>query len=159
MDLTTVPNKGVASLEANLEICQEQARKALARAEAVDPRLDEYGHAATNANADALRFLRMSAKLGLALAKLRGEHTNNINVRKTETVEQAAPPQPVRRKPYVPLVRSPPDPEREARIQKIYDDWVAAEAARKARGEDDDEGDLEEEGDPPIISEGSNSEK
>src|SRR5476649_2970894 len=105
MDLNTVPNKGVASLEANLEICQEQARKALARAEAVDPRLDEYGHAATNANADALRFLRMSAKLGLALAKLKGEHTNNINVRKTETVEQAAPPQPVRRKPYVPLVR------------------------------------------------------
>lgn len=175
MDLNTVPNKGVASLEANLEICQEQARKALARAAAVDPAVDEHGLAATNANADALRFLRMSAKLGLALAKLRGEHTNNINVRKTETVERAPAPEPVRRKPYVPLVSRPPDPEREARVQKIYDDWVAAEAARKARGEDDqddqdDEEDLEEEGapsqarraqegDPPIISEGSNSEK
>ena len=132
MDLNTIPNKGVATLEAELELCQEQARKALARAEAVDPRLDEYGHAATNANADALRFLRMSAKLALALGKLKGEHTNNINVRKTETVERA--PVPEHRKPYVPLVSRPPDPEREARVQKIYDDWVAAEAARVKRG-------------------------
>ena len=170
MDLNTIPNKGVATLEAELELCQEQARKALARAEAVDPRLDEYGHAATNANADALRFLRMSAKLALALGKLKGEHTNNINVRKTETVERA--PVPEHRKPYVPLVSRPPDPEREARVQKIYDDWVAAEAARKARGENDEddeeaweeEGALSEaqgakEGDPPLISEGLNSEK
>ena len=181
MDVNTIPNKGVATLEAELELCQEQAKKALARAEAVDPRLDEYGHAATNANADALRFLRMSAKLALALGKLKGEHTNNINVRKTETVERA--PEPVRRKPYVPLVNRPPDPEREARVQKIYDDWVAAEAARKARGEDNEDEDEEwevegarsetqgaqdgppsearraQEGDPPLISEGSNSEK
>ena len=175
MDLNIVPNKGVASLEANLEICQEQARKALARAEAVDPRRDEYGLAATNANADALRFLRMSAKLGLALAKLKGEHTNNINVRKTETVERAPAPEPVRRRPSVPYVPLAPDPEREARVQKIYDDWVAAEAARKARGENDEEDEEDEEalveeggpsetqgaqeGDPPLISEGSNSEK
>ena len=177
---TSVPNRGAATLESELELCQEQARIALARAAAVDPATDEYGQAATNANADALRFLKMSTKIGLALAKLKGEHTNNINVRRTEIVEQ--PPAPVRRTPFVPLVPPPPDPEREARVQKIYDDWVAENAARKARGEDDEDEDegfededageeqVEEEGvsahagtgqegDPPLISEGSNGEK
>ena len=160
-------SNGVASLEANLDICQAEIRKALARAAAVNPAVDEHGFLVSNANGDALRYLKMSAKLGLALAKLKGEHTNNINVRKIETVEQA-PPEPQRLR-HVPRTPLQPDLEREARVNKIYYDWVAAQAARKARGEDDvdeegfeddevDEKDREE-GDPPPNFEGSNTEK
>lgn len=164
------PAMGVASLEANLQICQDEARKALARAAAVNPALDEHGLAATNANSDALRFLRMSTKLALALAKLKGEHTNNINVRKTEVAEQELHvefPAPERRPSNAP----PLDPVTESRINHIYNEWLKARVAkegdveptfiRDGNGIKDDEDGQEDgkKGDPPPNSTGSNSGK
>ncbi|HEX4302381.1 MAG TPA: hypothetical protein VHZ78_06285 [Rhizomicrobium sp.] len=85
------PRRGVDLLEINLDICQEQIRKALARADAIDPARDEFGHAASAAYRDAMAFLKTSAKVGLALAKLKSEHTTNIHVHRTETRAEAGP--------------------------------------------------------------------
>ena len=82
-----------------MEICQDAARKAIARGDAIDPAQDEYGHARSAAHADALRYMRMSAKLGLSLAKLKGEHT--LRIHKTETIKQP------------PSVERPPEVETE----------------------------------------------
>ncbi|MBV9045187.1 MAG: hypothetical protein JO348_11990 [Alphaproteobacteria bacterium] len=88
------PLDGVLSLETQMQICLEQAQKALARAEAVDPELDEYGHQKDNEYGQAMRFLKMSAKLGLSLSKLNGAHTNTINVTKRDLTEPPTPPAP-----------------------------------------------------------------
>lgn len=75
------PPYGTATLETQMQLCLDETRKALARAEAVDPQADAYGHGSANEYAHAMRFLKMSAKLGLALSKLNGVHTINVNKR------------------------------------------------------------------------------
>ncbi|HEY4969900.1 MAG TPA: hypothetical protein VII35_08345 [Steroidobacteraceae bacterium] len=173
--LTRAPASGVSSLEANLEICQAEIRKALARAEAIDPVVDEYGHGLVQAHSAAMRYLKMSAKLGMALAKMKGEHTSIIHVHKTETV-LSSPPEPVlvpdrRNRPALvrPVLTPAEQKAKEARIDKIYNDWLATRAAEGAQnhgvdegddGEEDDdfEGDEDrEEGDPPANFGGSNT--
>jgi hypothetical protein len=162
------PANGVSSLEANLEICQAQIRKSLERAEAIDPRDDEYGHRLSQAHAAAMRYLKMSAKIGFALGKMKNEHTSIIHVHKTETV-LSSPPAPVvvpdrRNRPA--LVEPPLTPaeraERRANVDKIYNDWVASRARGEDAGGREDEDDFEEdedreEGDPPANLGGSNT--
>jgi hypothetical protein len=138
---------GVASLEAELEICREAARKALARADAIDPAYDEYGHGISAAQAAALKFLKMSAKIGLALAKLKGEHTSTIRIHKTETNK----PAPVLDRP-VRLV--PPEPEK---FHAAWKKFTAENFGWQWYDEEDDFGKTVEEGVPPSISQGSNA--
>ena len=113
---------GHVSLETALQTCEAEVRKAIARAEAVDPASDEYGHAADNAYMRAMKFLKMTAKLGMALAKLKGEHTSNIRIVRTEEKSALPPARPAH-------VKLPPKPVpveiRVARSQQIYDDWIA----------------------------------
>jgi hypothetical protein len=154
---------------ANLEICQAQIRKALARAEAIDPIVDEYGHNLSQAHAAAMRYLKMSAKLGMALAKMKGEHTSIIHVHKTETV-LPPPPEPVfvperRNRPALaePVLTPAERAERRANVDKIYNDWLATRDAPGGEndfGSDDDDFEEEEdreEGDPPTNFGGSNT--
>ena len=143
-------DSGIASLEAQMAFCRDAASKAIARGEAVDPEQDEYGHAASAAHADALRYMRMSAKLGLALSKLKGEHTNNIRIHKTETVR----PLPAIDKPTGRMI--PPNSAKfEAALKKFgaenfgwyWDDDDAENPAQTAPGQ----------GDPLPLSQGSNT--
>ena len=86
---------GHVSLETALQTCEAEVRKAIARAEAVDPASDEYGHAADNAYMRAMKFLKMTAKLGMALAKLKGasiaelENPRHYNIRWLKFLEEA----------------------------------------------------------------------
>jgi len=173
--IARAPASGVSSLEANLEICQAQIRKALARAEAIDPIVDEYGHNLSQAHAAAMRYLKMSAKLGMALSKMKGEHTSIIHVHKTETV-LPPPPEPVfvperRNRPALaePVLTPAERAERRANVDKIYNDWLATRATEGAgnhAGDDDDDEEEDdefeeeedrEEGDPPTNFGGSNT--
>jgi hypothetical protein len=178
-DETTIPTllapaSGVSLIEANLEICQTQIRKALARAEDIERVVDEYGQTSSQAHAAAMRYLKMSAKLGMALAKMKGEHTSIIHVHKTATVLPPPPPEPAlvperRHRPALvrPILTPAEQKEKEARIDKIYNDWLAARDAPGGENdsgadveEDDDEFEEEEdreEGDPPTNLGGSNT--
>jgi len=107
----------------------------VAHAAAIDPVLDEYGHARDRANTAALRYLRLSAKLGEALGKMNTSRTTNIVTRREEV------PVIVRPKHVIQHVAS--TPEREARITRICEEWQRSQA----RGvEDAIEGEGDEEG-------------
>ncbi|HXC54044.1 MAG TPA: hypothetical protein VNU97_01995 [Rhizomicrobium sp.] len=175
---TPTISPGIAALEAQLALCLEEARKAMARAEAVRPEDDEYGHRADGAYGRAMRFMKMSAKLGLALGKLKGEHTSHIQIRRIETAEQQLHVEFPAPRPRLPGPASPPlDPDVETRLNQIYDDWVQARAATRGdveehHGDADDEDDEDNadngnrndgaargEGDPPPVSQGSKARK
>ena len=136
---------GAASLEAEMEICQDAARKAIARADAISPILDEFGHARSAAHADALRYMKMSARLGLSLAMLKGEQT--LRIHKTETIK---PPPSVERPPG--RLAPPPSPDRfHAAWQKFTRETFGWEWG------DDGNDEATGQGDPPALSGGSNT--
>jgi hypothetical protein len=61
-----------------------------------DPGGDQYGHRHAREIENAVSLLKASAKLGVTIAKLKGEHRQNINVLHGEVVppRRAMPPQP-----------------------------------------------------------------
>ena len=128
------PSRGFQRLEDNLELCHETIRKQLERAAAIDPAADEYGRAAAEAYEQAIRFLKMSAKLGLALGKMRGEFTNNIRIHKPDDVREL-------QKRFLEVEKV------SGRVYHVYEEALPEEVF----GEYEDE-----EGDPPSISRGSN---
>jgi len=127
------PSKGFQRLEDNLELCHQTIRKQLERAAAIDPAEDEHGHAAAMAYDQALRFLKMSAKLGLALGKMRGEFTNNIRIHKPDDVREL-------QKRFLEVEKV------SGRVYHVYEEALPEEVFAE----------YEEEGDPPSISRGSN---
>jgi len=87
-----------------MEICRRVLARPSPAATPLIRRRMKKATAASAAHAEALRYMRMTAKLGLALAKLKGEHTSNIRIHKTETVK---PPPSVERPPGRPCAPSP----------------------------------------------------
>jgi hypothetical protein len=67
-------------VEAQLAVLTEGLRAAFARAAAVEPQRDEYGHVCGNHISDAVSIAKSSAKLLLAAAKVRGRFQHNISV-------------------------------------------------------------------------------
>lgn len=144
---------GVLSLEAGLARCQETVRKNLESAERIDGAKE--GDEQHVAYARALAFLKMSARLGMALAKLKGEHTSNIRIHRTEIAEQPLivefPPPPRKDPPPKTKPAKPPepiDPQVQTRINKIYNGWLRSRAENEGditpvfadEGEDNDVG-------------------
>ncbi len=113
--------KGVAALEAVLESAQETARKSLDLAQSIDRRQDDC--AQDIAYTRAIAFMKVSAKVGMALAKLKGEHTSNVTICRTEV--HAPPPRiEAPRRPRPAPVETPEETRRlEARAQEIVDNW------------------------------------
>ncbi len=114
--------RGVAALEAVLESAQETARKSLELAQSIGWPDDEAGRDV--AYNRAIAFMKVSAKVGMALAKLKGEHTSNVTICRTEVHAPAVP----RRRPPAVTIEAPEEKERrlEARAQEIVDNWKAA---------------------------------
>jgi hypothetical protein len=128
--MTDTPTSGAQSLEAGLARCQDTVAKSLDLAESIDRRRDDA--AQDDAYRRALAFLKMSAKLGMALAKLKGEHTSNIRIHRTEIAEQPLivefPPPPRKDPPPKTKPPEPIDPQVQARINKIYNGWLRSRA-------------------------------
>jgi hypothetical protein len=106
--------RGVAALEAVLEAAQETARKSLDLAQSINRREDDY--AQDIAFNRAIAFMKVSAKVGMALAKLKGEHTSNVTICRTEV---HAPRVELRR----PRALETPSP---ARADAIAAEWMKA---------------------------------
>jgi hypothetical protein len=128
------PSKGFQRLEDNLELCHDTVRQQLERAAQIDPVKDQHGHAAAEAYEWALQFLKMSAKLGLALGKMRGEFTNNIRIHKPDDVREL-------HKRLLEIEKT------SGRVSHVYEEAPPEDVF----GEYEDG-----EGDPPSISRGSN---
>ena len=95
---------GLPILEAELAETLQAIKEAFEVTRSVDSRRDEFGHRRSSAVADAVTLLRVSAEVGLAIAKIKGEYNQNINVlhgeiwppprravNKPETFEQGRP--------------------------------------------------------------------
>ncbi|MBS0471967.1 MAG: hypothetical protein JSR60_12895 [Proteobacteria bacterium] len=74
------PTVGVAAIENALADCQAEFRKAIARAESIDPGWDLKGRRYDATYRQAIGFMRIAASLGMALAKLNGTHNTTITV-------------------------------------------------------------------------------
>jgi hypothetical protein len=96
----------VLTLEAQLSETLKGLADCFAVSQKVDPIRDEYGHRRAREIENAVSLLKASAELGLAIAKIKGEHNQNINVlhgeiwppprravAKPETFEQGRPKQ------------------------------------------------------------------
>jgi len=128
MSQQAAPTRGVTAIEASLEHCLQTAQRNLERAEACDSSADQY-HGEI-AYGRAIAFMKVSAKLGLALGKLKGEHTNHVHIRRVETREEpfhvafVEPNQPD----PPPSGRPKPPAEAMAKITELYEEWIAQRA-------------------------------
>jgi hypothetical protein len=125
MTESAVATRGVTAIEASLESCLQTAQRSLEFAEASANH--QRGDIAYNR---AIAFMKVSAKLGMALAKLKGEHTSNVHIRRVETrvepfqvqfVEPNQPTPPPSGRPQ------PPDAAME-KLTVLYDEWIAKRA-------------------------------
>ncbi len=138
------PSRAMTSLEASLEHCCDTVRQSLELAHSIDPRDD--ASAQDKAFARALEFMKVSARAGLALAKVKSEFTANFNV-----TRRTIPPGPD------PVLEE----ARRAGDAKFWTKWRETFAVEDARAEaaaddaDDDTG--EGEGVPPSNFGGSNA--
>jgi hypothetical protein len=123
----------ITALEEQIAFCLEQARANVAYAATIDPVLDQYGHARENAHTSALRYLRMSARLGEALGKMSTTRTTNINVTRREEVPVIVRPRHV-------IQQVPVTPAHEARVTRIYEEWQRSQTSgvEAIEGEGDD---------------------
>jgi hypothetical protein len=163
---TLRPDNGLALLESTLALCQASARDNIERAQAKSRNPHNDDDAAERAYKRAIAFLKVSAKLGEAMARVKGE--THMTVRRIQTQEQQLRvefPEPERPNFRTPPPRSEPpiDAATQARVNEIYEAWLANRAqthgdvaAREpAANEDKAEG----QGVPPSIFSGSNSGK
>ena len=70
----------VTSLEAELAATVQAVTDCFEVTKKVDFVRDEYGHRRAREIENAVTLLRVSGELGLAIAKIKGEHNQNINV-------------------------------------------------------------------------------
>ena len=171
-------NKGIAALEAQLDDCQQVARRNLEAAQSLVPAEGDFRQ--EDAYRRAIAFMKVSAKVAVALAKLKNEHTSHVHVRRTNVAE----------KPFViefpaPLTAKPPAPPvvlddaTTDAINKLYRDWVKSRAAShgdvqpwseeaalaaqteafEARRRAERMAKLAGEGEPPSVFSGSNAGK
>ncbi len=115
------PVPGAAALANALDASLETARARIADAAAIDPALDEHGLAKKDADEIAIRYLKATAKLGLALGKVSGNQTVNIVVTRRE---EAPPPPPV-------VQHVKPTPEMEERSRLIFEAYMKTDELRR----------------------------
>ncbi|MEI9992838.1 MAG: hypothetical protein WDM86_22760 [Rhizomicrobium sp.] len=121
--MTNHTPRGVAALEAVLESAQETARKSLELAQSISRKEDDAGQ--DLAYNRAIAFMKVSAKVGMALAKLKGEHTSNVTICRTEVHAPPArigPPRPRAVTPQRPVESL----QRADRTQQIVETWMKA---------------------------------
>ena len=70
----------VSILESELSAVLKAVGECFTVTTEVDRKRDEYGHRRAREIENAIALLKVSAELGLAIAKIRGEHNQNINV-------------------------------------------------------------------------------
>ncbi|MEJ0042429.1 MAG: hypothetical protein WDM81_09515 [Rhizomicrobium sp.] len=143
--------RGVAALEAVLESAQETARRSLELAQSIDRREDDCGQ--DLAYNRAIAFMKVSAKVGMALAKLKGEHTSNVTICRTEL--HAPPARIALRRPRAATLETPVDNlDHAARAQLIADTWMTAHGMKDGDdwpvlypdSEDDEDCDVDDDG-------------
>lgn len=71
---------GLPILEAELAETLQAIKDSFEDARALDRRVDEFGHRRSSVVNDAVKLLTVSAEIGLAIAKIKGEYNHNINV-------------------------------------------------------------------------------
>jgi hypothetical protein len=133
------PSRAVTSLEASLEHCCDTVRQSLELAHGIDPHEDAPGQ--DKAFARALEFMKVSARAGLALAKVKSEFTANFNVTRR-------------------TIQPGPDPAleeaRRAGDAKFWAKWHETFAREEARADEAEEA-CDGEGVPPSNFRGSNA--
>jgi hypothetical protein len=75
---------GVPVLEAELSETLKAVADCFEVTKKVDTVRDEYGHRRAREIENAVALLKVSAELGVAIAKIKGEHNQNINVLRGE---------------------------------------------------------------------------
>jgi hypothetical protein len=158
-------------LEAQLELLTDAMRGSVTRAGAVEDNEDEYGHRRDSHIGQAVKIGAVSAQIVLALSKLGGEFTHNINVnRSSEDSAGDKPGKPfvheldsnprIRRKylseeeyektrAYYEVPRSSSHPPLDRALKEYHAERDAELAAEAAAAND-------AEGDPPPENSGSN---
>jgi len=71
---------GLPILEAELAETLQAIKDSFEDARTLDRRVDEFGHRRSSVVNDAVKLLTVSAEIGLAIAKIKGEYNHNINV-------------------------------------------------------------------------------
>jgi len=74
------PQPATGSLEDMLAFCARRAMTMAERADAIDPQSDPYGHGASSANADALKYLKAIADIGRALGQIQSHKVSEVRV-------------------------------------------------------------------------------
>lgn len=90
-EMYRIPPRSELLLEGGMEQLTAEVAALFAHARAIDPRIDEFGHARSRAYSDAVALLKVGAKLGHTVAELRGskfEHT--IRVRRENAAENSS---------------------------------------------------------------------
>jgi hypothetical protein len=71
---------GLPTLEAELAETLDGIKECFAVTKKVNFDRDEYGHRRAREIENAVTLLRVSAEIGIAIAKIKGEYNHNINV-------------------------------------------------------------------------------
>jgi hypothetical protein len=71
---------GLPILEAELAETLQAIKDSFEDARTLDRRVDEFGNRRSSVVNDAVKLLTVSAEIGLAIAKIKGEYNQNINV-------------------------------------------------------------------------------
>ena len=77
---TPVQPGAITMLEAELGETLRAIADSFGEARTLDHRIDEFGNRRSSVVNDAVKLLKVSAEIGLAIAKIRGEYNHNINV-------------------------------------------------------------------------------
>jgi hypothetical protein len=88
---------GLPVLEAELAETLQAIKDSFEDARTLDRRVDEFGHRRSSVVNDAVKLLTVSAEIGLAIAKIKGEFNQNISVLRGDI------PRPPRRVPTGPV--------------------------------------------------------
>lgn len=75
---------GVSTLEAELGETLKAVTDCFAFSRSIDREADEYGHRRAREITNAVELLKVSAGIGLAIAKINGDTNHNINVLRGE---------------------------------------------------------------------------
>lgn len=81
---------GSLMLEETLAEVRQAIAECFSAARSIPLAADEYGHHRAREYQNAVELLKMSAEVGLALARLKGEFNQNINVVRSEAPAKRA---------------------------------------------------------------------
>jgi hypothetical protein len=79
-EIAALQPAALLTLEAELAETLRAIKESFEMTRAVNSRADEFGYRRSSAVSDAVTLLKVSAEIGIAIAKIKGEYNHTINV-------------------------------------------------------------------------------